>query len=41
MPVIEDPMTIEPRRGTIYPDPFKKGYEGRLMRARPAPASSR
>ena len=37
MPVIEDPMAIEPRRGTIYPDPFKKGYEGRLKRALTGP----
>jgi len=37
MPVIEDPMAIEPRRGTIYPDPFKKGYEGRLKRAMTGP----
>ena len=37
MPVIDDPMAIEPRRGTIYPDPFKKGYEGRLKRALTGP----
>jgi uncharacterized cupin superfamily protein len=37
MPVIEDPMIIEPRRGTIYPDPFKAPYEGRLKRGLSAP----
>jgi uncharacterized cupin superfamily protein len=37
MPVIEDPMAIEPRRGTIYPDPFKAPYEGRLKRALTGP----
>jgi uncharacterized cupin superfamily protein len=37
MPVIDDPMAIEPRRGTIYPDRFKKGYEGRLKRALAGP----
>ena len=37
MPVIEDPMAIEPRRGTMYPDPFKAGYEGRLKRVLTGP----
>lgn len=37
MPVIENPMAIEPRRGTIYPEPFKAPYEGRLKRGLTAP----
>ena len=37
MPVIDDPMGLEPRRGTIYPDTFKQGYEGRLKRGLTGP----
>jgi uncharacterized cupin superfamily protein len=37
MPVSDDPMAIEPRRGTIYPEPFKKPYEGRLKRSLTGP----
>lgn len=37
MPVPGGPLAIEPRRGTIYPDPFKKGCEDRLQRALTGP----
>jgi uncharacterized cupin superfamily protein len=33
MPVIRDPAAISERRGTIYPAPFKSGFEGRSKRA--------
>ncbi len=33
MPVIHDPMRLPGRRGTIYPKPFDKGFEGRIKRA--------
>jgi uncharacterized cupin superfamily protein len=32
MPVIADPLALAPQSGTIYPDPFKAGLEGRLKR---------
>jgi uncharacterized cupin superfamily protein len=33
MPVIDDPMAIAGRRGTIYPKPLDAGFEGRFKRA--------
>lgn len=33
MPVITDPMSLPARTGTIYPEPFKDGFDGRLKRA--------
>lgn len=33
MPVIEDPMGVPGRRGTIYPTPLDAGFEGRIKRA--------
>jgi len=33
MPIIDDPMQIPGRRGTIYPAPFAQGFEGRVKRA--------
>jgi uncharacterized cupin superfamily protein len=33
MPVVEDPEQIPGRRGTIYPEPYKQGFEGRVKRA--------
>ncbi|MEQ1577141.1 MAG: cupin domain-containing protein [Hyphomicrobium sp.] len=33
MPIIHDPMRLEPRIGTIYPKPYDQGFEGRLKRA--------
>jgi len=33
MPVIRDPSAIAARRGTIYPAPFRDGFDGRLKRA--------
>lgn len=32
MTVIRDPRSVEGRRGTIYPAPYDKGFEGRLKR---------
>lgn len=37
MPIIHDPLTIEGRRGTIYPSPYNAGYEGRIKRALTGP----
>lgn len=37
MPIIRDPLTIEGRRGTIYPPPFNAGYEKRIKRALTGP----
>lgn len=33
MPVIDDPMRVPPRQGSIYPEPFKSAVEGRIKRA--------
>lgn len=33
MPVIDDPMRVPPRTGTIYPEPFKSAVDGRIKRA--------
>ena len=33
MPIIHDPKRVPARTGTIYPEPFKAGFEGRLKRA--------
>ena len=33
MPVIEDPVSLAGRRGTIYPAPFATGLDGRVKRA--------
>ena len=33
MPVIDDPIRVPGRRGTIYPKPLDEGFEGRLKRA--------
>lgn len=33
MPIIHDPMRVPARSGTIYPDPFKEGFAGRIKRA--------
>jgi uncharacterized cupin superfamily protein len=33
MAIIHDPMRVPGRRGTIYPAPLDKGFEGRLKRA--------
>ena len=33
MPVIDDPMRVPPRTGTIYPEPFKNAVDGRIKRA--------
>lgn len=33
MPIIDDPMRVQARRGTIYPKPFDEGFDGRLKRA--------
>lgn len=32
MPVIDDPMSLPGRRGTIYPKPLDAGFEGRIKR---------
>lgn len=32
MPVIDDPMRLQPRQGSAYPDPFKASFEGRIKR---------
>ena len=33
MPVINDPMRLPGRRGTIYPKPLDAGFDGRMKRA--------
>lgn len=33
MAVIEDPISVPGRRGTVYPAPFADGFQGRLKRA--------
>lgn len=33
MPVIDEPMQMPGRRGTIYPPPHDAGFEGRVKRA--------
>ena len=33
MPVIDDPMQLPGRRGTIYPAPYASGFERRVKRA--------
>ena len=33
MPVIDDPMRLSGRRGTMYPKPLDQGFEGRIKRA--------
>jgi uncharacterized cupin superfamily protein len=33
MPIIDDPYELPGRRGTIYPAPYDKGFEGRIKRA--------
>ncbi len=33
MAVIRDPLTVEGRRGTLYPAEFAQGFEGRIKRA--------
>jgi uncharacterized cupin superfamily protein len=33
MPVIDDPMQLPGRRGTLYPARFAQGFEGRTKRA--------
>jgi uncharacterized cupin superfamily protein len=33
MAVIRDPLSVEGRRGTIYPAEFAQGFEGRIKRA--------
>lgn len=33
MPVIHDPLRVPARSGTIYPEPFKQGFDGRIKRA--------
>jgi uncharacterized cupin superfamily protein len=33
MPIIDDPMQLPGRRGTIYPTPFASGFERRIKRA--------
>ncbi len=32
MPVIDDPSQLPGRRGTMYPAPFARGFEGRIKR---------
>jgi len=33
VPIIHEPMRVAPRTTTVYPEPFKAGFEGRLKRA--------
>ena len=33
MPVIEDPLALQGRRGTIYPAEHATGFDGRVKRA--------
>ena len=33
MPVIDDPMQLPERRGTIYPAPYAEGFDRRIKRA--------
>jgi uncharacterized cupin superfamily protein len=33
LPIIDDPYALPGRRGTIYPAPYDKGFDGRLKRA--------
>jgi uncharacterized cupin superfamily protein len=33
MPVIEDPLALQGRRGTVYPAEHASGFEGRVKRA--------
>ncbi|MGH6814700.1 MAG: cupin domain-containing protein [Hyphomicrobiaceae bacterium] len=37
MPVIENPQSLEGRRGSGYPAPFQAGYRGRITRALTGP----